>query len=109
MGRLIKRRHSLICAIRSQRILSQIIRSDAEKLHEGSQPIDNQSRGRNLNHRSRFHLCRSGNIRRFQLIPRLPQQGQGRDQLLFCRDHREHHPDLSSWIRPADRPQLSLE
>ena len=109
MRRLVQVGYFLVQPVHSQRILNQVVRADAEKLHAFSERIRRQNRRRNLDHGPGFQGFPEGNPFGAQLPAAFFNQRVGLVQLVQAGNHRIHHLDVALDCRPQDGAELSAK
>ena len=97
-----------ILAVYGQRILGQIIGSDAEKIHLFGKKVANHHRRRCLNHNSQFHRS-VGNSMLLQFTLYLFYNFLNPMHFLHRNHHRKHDGNRAVMAGPVNGPKLRLK
>ena len=90
MRRLIKVCDLFVHSVDCERILDQIVGSDAEEIDLGCEDIGADGCAWDFNHRANLDLFVQRNARPAQLFMALSEDGLGTSQFLQTRDHGKH-------------------
>ena len=109
MRRRVEMRDSLVHPVHRDRILNEIVRADAEKIHLAREPVSRDGGARNLDHRADFCLMIESVAFALQVRLAFRQASQSPPQFLQPRDHREHDLHVPHGAGANDRAQLRFE
>ena len=100
----------LVTAIHRERVLDQVVGSDAEKIHLASQGVGGHRCRRNLDHDAQRRAGLNCVPLLAEVARLLIQQRSDGSNLLDCRDHRQHDLDVALLgLRAQQSPQLRSE
>ncbi len=103
-------RHALVAPVDRQRVLHEVVRADAEKLHLRRDQVRRQRGRRDFDHRADFDVGIEIRARGGQFRLALFQDRVGLVHLRRAADHRIHDPQPGiERGRPQQGPQLGLE
>src|SRR5699024_10394076 len=109
MVRLVQIRYILIHAVGCECILDQVIRTDAEEVHDFRKLICKYCSGWNLDHDADFDIVADVETVRLQFITALDEECVRLFEFCDRCDHREHHFQMPVDARTEQRTQLGSE
>ena len=85
----------VVAPVRGERVLGQIVRTDAEKIDEGSEPFRDEGGSRRFDHDTDLHVFAVGNAPGVQIAFYFRNDRANPPHFLFFRDHRKHDVQFS--------------
>ncbi len=108
MVRIVDIVQRLVLTVNGQRILGQIVCSDAEEIHLGSQHIRNHNGRRRLNHNAKLHIA-EGNVRLGKLRLHFLHNALNLLYLIHRDNHWEHNGSRTVSTCPENGAELCLK
>ncbi len=109
MGRLIKMADPFVQPVDRNRVLDEIVGTDAEEIDLPREYVGDDRRARDLDHRADFHVLVERDPFVAQLLAALLKDPVGAPQLIHPGDHRVHHAHVSDGAGSQNGAQLGLE